>query len=76
MTITTREPVGVVASIVPWNMPLMFLGYKIAAPLPSRPTGYLNDIGWLGEGASLAPRQPNWERRQAMVDQSLRRDWS
>ena len=33
IAMTTREPVGVVAGIVPWNMPLMFLGYKIAAPL-------------------------------------------
>ncbi|WP_282611403.1 aldehyde dehydrogenase family protein [Pelagibius sp. Alg239-R121] len=30
---TTREPVGSVAGIIPWNMPLMFLGYKVAAPL-------------------------------------------
>lgn len=30
---TTREPIGVVAGIVPWNMPLMFLGYKLAGPL-------------------------------------------
>lgn len=33
LAITTREPIGVVAGIVPWNMPLMFLGYKVAAPL-------------------------------------------
>ncbi len=33
VTMTTREPIGVVAGIVPWNMPLMFLGYKVAAPL-------------------------------------------
>ncbi|MGI9493841.1 MAG: aldehyde dehydrogenase family protein, partial [Geminicoccaceae bacterium] len=33
IAMTSREPVGVVAGIVPWNMPLMFLGYKIAAPL-------------------------------------------
>lgn len=30
---TTRHPWGVVAGIVPWNMPLMFMAYKIAAPL-------------------------------------------
>ncbi len=33
MTLTSREPIGVVAGIIPWNMPLMFLGYKVAAPL-------------------------------------------
>lgn len=33
MTLTTREPIGVVAGIIPWNMPLMFLGYKVTAPL-------------------------------------------
>lgn len=33
LAITTREPIGVVAGIVPWNMPLMFLAYKVAAPL-------------------------------------------
>ncbi len=33
LAITTREPLGVVAGIIPWNMPLMFLGYKLAAPL-------------------------------------------
>jgi len=33
IAMTSREPVGVVAGIVPWNMPLMFLGYKVAAPL-------------------------------------------
>lgn len=33
LAMTTREPIGVVAGIVPWNMPLMFLGYKVAAPL-------------------------------------------
>lgn len=30
---TTHHPWGVVAGIVPWNMPLMFMAYKIAAPL-------------------------------------------
>lgn len=30
---TTRHPHGVVAGIVPWNVPLMFMGYKVAAPL-------------------------------------------
>lgn len=30
---TTRHPWGVVAGVVPWNMPLMFLAYKVAAPL-------------------------------------------
>lgn len=33
MTLTSREPIGVVAGIIPWNMPLMFFGYKVAAPL-------------------------------------------
>ncbi|MEZ5245855.1 MAG: aldehyde dehydrogenase family protein [Acidimicrobiales bacterium] len=30
---TTRHPHGVVAGIVPWNVPLMMMGYKVAAPL-------------------------------------------
>lgn len=33
LAMTTREPIGVIAGIVPWNMPLMFLGYKVAAPI-------------------------------------------
>ena len=33
MGFTTRHPHGVVAGIVPWNVPLMFMGYKVAAPL-------------------------------------------
>ena len=33
LALTTREPIGVVAGVIPWNMPLMFLGYKVAAPL-------------------------------------------
>lgn len=30
---TTHHPWGVVAGIVPWNVPLMFMGYKLATPL-------------------------------------------
>jgi len=29
----THHPVGVVAGIVPWNVPLMLMSYKVAAPL-------------------------------------------
>lgn len=29
---TTRQPFGVVGSIIPWNVPLMFFGYKVATP--------------------------------------------
>ena len=28
----TRHPYGVVGGIVPWNVPLMLMGYKVAAP--------------------------------------------
>jgi len=30
---TTPRPYGVVAGIVPWNVPLMLMSYKVAAPL-------------------------------------------
>lgn len=30
---TTRQPYGVVAGIVPWNVPLLLMSYKVAAPL-------------------------------------------
>ena len=30
---TTREPVGVIAAIIPWNSPLMILGWKLAPAL-------------------------------------------
>jgi betaine-aldehyde dehydrogenase len=30
---TTREPIGVIAAIVPWNAPLMILGWKLAPAL-------------------------------------------
>ncbi len=30
---TTRQPYGVVGSIIPWNVPLMFFGYKVATPV-------------------------------------------
>jgi acyl-CoA reductase-like NAD-dependent aldehyde dehydrogenase len=33
MGFTTHHPWGVVAGIVPWNVPLMFMAYKVAAPL-------------------------------------------
>lgn len=33
MGYTTYHPWGVVAGVVPWNVPLMFMAYKIAAPL-------------------------------------------
>jgi aldehyde dehydrogenase (NAD+) len=33
MTLTTREPLGVVAAIVPWNVPLLLMAMKIAPAL-------------------------------------------
>jgi acyl-CoA reductase-like NAD-dependent aldehyde dehydrogenase len=33
MGYTTYHPWGVVAGIVPWNVPLMFMAYKVAAPM-------------------------------------------
>src|SRR3546814_11803735 len=30
LTITVREPVGVVGAIIPWNVPLMLMALKIA----------------------------------------------
>lgn len=33
MTFTSHHPYGVVASIVPWNVPLMLFAYKVVAPI-------------------------------------------
>lgn len=33
LSYTSHHPYGVVAGIVPWNVPLMLTGYKLAAPL-------------------------------------------
>ncbi|PLC49220.1 aldehyde dehydrogenase [Pollutimonas subterranea] len=30
LTLTQREPIGVVAAIIPWNVPLMLMAFKIA----------------------------------------------
>src|SRR5258708_38616902 len=35
LTYTLREPVGVVAAIVPWNFPLLLTAWKVAPALPS-----------------------------------------
>src|SRR3546814_11485477 len=33
MTLTQREPIGVVGAILPWNAPLMLMAFKIAPAL-------------------------------------------
>ncbi|RDD60635.1 aldehyde dehydrogenase family protein [Ferruginivarius sediminum] len=33
MTVTTREPIGVVGAIIPWNVPMMLMAFKIAPAL-------------------------------------------
>ncbi len=33
LTVTLREPIGVVGAIVPWNVPMMLMAYKIAPAL-------------------------------------------
>ncbi len=33
MTMTVREPIGVVGAIIPWNVPMMLMAYKIAPAL-------------------------------------------
>src|SRR3984893_5132635 len=33
LTITQREPIGVVGAIIPWNVPLLLMGLKIAPAL-------------------------------------------
>ena len=33
MTLTTREPVGVVGAIIPWNVPLLLMAIKVAPAL-------------------------------------------
>ena len=37
----TRHPYGVVGGIVPWNVPLMLMGYKVAAPLAAGNTAVI-----------------------------------
>lgn len=33
MTVTTREPIGVVGAIIPWNVPMMLMALKVAPAL-------------------------------------------
>ncbi|HYD99811.1 MAG TPA: aldehyde dehydrogenase family protein [Alphaproteobacteria bacterium] len=33
LTLTLREPIGVVGAIIPWNVPMMLMAYKIAPAL-------------------------------------------
>jgi len=33
LTVTVREPIGVVGAIIPWNVPMMLMAYKIAPAL-------------------------------------------
>ena len=33
LTVTLREPIGVVGAIIPWNVPMMLMAYKIAPAL-------------------------------------------
>jgi acyl-CoA reductase-like NAD-dependent aldehyde dehydrogenase len=33
LTVTTREPIGVVGAIIPWNVPMMLMAFKIAPAL-------------------------------------------
>ncbi|WP_020660015.1 aldehyde dehydrogenase family protein [Amycolatopsis benzoatilytica] len=47
---TRREPVGVIAAIVPWNAPLMILGWKLAPALATGNTVIVKPA----EDASLA----------------------
>jgi betaine-aldehyde dehydrogenase len=47
---TTREPVGVIAAIIPWNSPLMILGWKLAPALACGNTVIIKPA----EDASLA----------------------
>jgi betaine-aldehyde dehydrogenase len=47
---TRREPVGVIAAIVPWNSPLMILGWKLAPALAAGNTVIVKPA----EDASLA----------------------
>jgi len=35
MAMIVREPIGVVAAVLPWNFPLLMLAWKIAPALPS-----------------------------------------
>jgi phenylacetaldehyde dehydrogenase len=43
---TTREPVGVVGAIIPWNMPLMFCAWKLGAALAAGCTVVLKPASW------------------------------
>jgi acyl-CoA reductase-like NAD-dependent aldehyde dehydrogenase len=45
-SIVTREPVGVVAAIVPWNFPLYIATHKVGAALASGNTIVLKPASW------------------------------
>src|SRR6266849_10702307 len=46
LTYTLREPVGVVAAIVPWNFPLLLTAWKVAPALACGNTVVLKPASW------------------------------
>jgi acyl-CoA reductase-like NAD-dependent aldehyde dehydrogenase len=42
-TYTRREPVGVVAAIIPWNSPLNMLAWKVWVDLQDEPADWFAD---------------------------------
>ena len=38
LTVTTREPIGIVAAIIPWNAPLLLMAMKTAPASSTRPS--------------------------------------
>ena len=66
LTYTLREPVGVVAAIVPWNFPLLLAAWKVAPALACGNTVILKP-------ASQTPLTAHRARRDCRRGRACRR---